>query len=167
MPPPDPLYWCCVAGSYTGRGGASIAIHWIANWTTFPCRHWPHHPSETQCLTARRKCAVPNRTPRGSLHKLNELSDPMLMRTEGLAGERVPVSRAPSLAFLPPRAFVSAVPANLAPHKAAKDPLKGHMRVGRARQQGLIPCAALLEGLWRPRHQCGPAGGRGSGPQGI
>ena len=83
---------------------------------------------------------------------------------KGLAGERAPGPRAPSLAVPPPSALVFAVPANLAPHEAAKDPLKGHMRVRRARKQGLIPCTALLESLCRPRHQCGLAGGRGSGP---
>ena len=58
-----------------------------------------------------------------------------------------------------------AVLANCAPYEAAEDRLKGHVRVRRAREQGLVPCAALLEGLCRLRHHCGLAGGRRSGPQ--
>ena len=71
---------------------------------------------------------------------------------KGFARERAPGAPVPSLAISPLGALVFAVPANLAPHEAAKDPLKGHMRVRRARKEGLILCAALLEGLCRPRH---------------
>ena len=92
--------------------------------------------------------------------------DALGLWAEGLAGDRAAGPRAPSLAVPPPRALVFAVPVHLAPHEAAKDSLKGHMRLRRAYEQGLIPCAALLEGLCRPRHQCGLAGGCGSGPQG-
>ena len=42
------------------------------------------------------------------------------------------------------------MPANAAPHEAVNDPPKGHMRVRRARKQGLNLCTALLEGLCRP-----------------
>ena len=51
-----------------------------------------------------------------------------------------------------PGAFVFAVPANLSPQEAAKDPLKNQMLVRHAREQGLIPCAALLERLCLPQH---------------
>ena len=83
---------------------------------------------------------------------------------KGLAGERAPDPGAPSLAVAPSGAFVFAVPANRAPHEGAEDPLKGHFRVRRPREQGLVPCAALLKALCRPRHHCGLSGGRKSGP---
>ena len=48
---------------------------------------------------------------------------------EGLARERAPSPGAPSLSVPPPSAFVFALPANWAPHEAAKDPLNNYMRV--------------------------------------
>ena len=83
---------------------------------------------------------------------------------EGLAGERARGPHAPSLAIPPLGALVFPVPVNLEPHEAGKHPLKGHVRVGRACNQGLIPCTALLEGVCQARHHCGLAGGRGIGP---
>ena len=68
---------------------------------------------------------------------------------EGLAGERAADPRHPSLAVPPLGAFVFALPANLAPHEAEKDPRKCQLRVPRACEQGLFPCATLLEGLWK------------------
>ena len=62
---------------------------------------------------------------------------------KGLARERASGPRAPSLALLPPGALVFAVPANLVPHEAAKDPLKAHMRVRRTRKRAWIRCATL------------------------
>ena len=60
---------------------------------------------------------------------------------EGLAGERAPGLGAPSLAIPPPPTFDFAVPVSLAPDEAAENPLKGHVRVRRAGEQGLVPCA--------------------------
>ena len=64
---------------YGARGGAGTAVHRTAKWTPFPSPHWRHNPNVTLCWKATCKCAVPNRTPGGSRHKLSELGDPTVM----------------------------------------------------------------------------------------
>ena len=171
VPPPDPSYWCCAAGSYTGRGGGHYNSPLDRKVDPLPLPLLAAPSQRDAMLEGHMEMCGPEPHTSRVATQVERAQRPHVdaLRhwAEEAAGERAPGPRAPALAVPPPSAFVFAVPANWAPHETAKDPLKSHMCVRRAREQELIPCVALLEGLCRPQHQCGLAGDRGSGPKGF